>query len=66
MNRLRVCLAFAAAAPAVALFSNPAAAAQRFLASQAKVYAGQKDAAERPWIDLCQMVMASNPFLYVE
>ena len=41
-------------------------AAQRFLAAQAKVYAGQKDAAERAWIDLCQMVMASNAFLYVE
>ncbi|HKI34494.1 MAG TPA: DUF1549 and DUF1553 domain-containing protein [Gemmataceae bacterium] len=42
------------------------AAARRFLAAQAKVYAGEKDAAERTWIDLCQMVLASNAFLYVE
>jgi hypothetical protein len=42
------------------------AAARRFLAAQTKVYAGQKDGAERAWADLCQMVLASNAFLYVE
>jgi hypothetical protein len=42
------------------------AAGRRFLAAQARVYAGKKDAAERTWIDLCQMVLASNAFLYVE
>jgi hypothetical protein len=42
------------------------AAARRFLAAQAKVYAGQKDAVERTWADLCQMILASNAFLYVE
>jgi hypothetical protein len=39
------------------------AAARRFLARQRKVYA---DNAERPWADLCQMILASNAFLYVE
>jgi hypothetical protein len=41
-------------------------AARRFLAAQAAVYAGHKDAAERGWDDLCQMVLASNACLYVE
>jgi hypothetical protein len=42
------------------------AAARRFLAAQGRVYAGQKDEAERSWADLCQMILASNAFLYVE
>jgi hypothetical protein len=42
------------------------AAARRFLEAQATVYAGRKDAPERSWADLCQMVLASNAFLYVE
>jgi hypothetical protein len=41
-------------------------AARRFVSDQIEVYAGQKDAPERAWIDLCQMVLASNGFLYVE
>ena len=41
-------------------------AARRFLAAQAALYAGQPDATERAWTDLCQMVLASNAFLYVE
>jgi hypothetical protein len=41
-------------------------AARRFLAAQAKVYADQKDATGRTWADLCQMILASNAFLYVE
>jgi hypothetical protein len=46
--------------------AEEAAAARRFLAIQAGVYAGQKDAPERTWADLCQMVLASNAFLYLE
>jgi Protein of unknown function (DUF1553)/Protein of unknown function (DUF1549) len=42
------------------------AAAQRFLTVQAQVYAGKKDAAAQTWADLCQMMLASNAFLYVE
>jgi hypothetical protein len=42
------------------------AAARKFLTAQAKVYAGQKDGTERAWSDLCQMVLSSNAFLYVE
>jgi hypothetical protein len=42
------------------------AAAERFLAAQAKEYAGQNDGAERTWTDLCQMLLASNALLYVE
>jgi hypothetical protein len=41
-------------------------AAHRFLAAQRQVYAGQADAEERTWTDLCQMVLASNAFLYVD
>jgi hypothetical protein len=37
-----------------------------FLAKQAAVFAGEKDADLRAWADLCQMVFASNAFLYVE
>jgi len=43
-----------------------AAAARRFLAAQTQVYAGQPDATGRAWTDLCQMVLASNAFLYLE
>jgi hypothetical protein len=42
------------------------AAAERFLAAQAKEYAGQNDGAERTWTDLCQMLLACNALLYVE
>ena len=41
-------------------------ASDRFLTVQRKAYAGAKDGDERAWIDLCQMVLASNAFLYVE
>jgi hypothetical protein len=41
-------------------------AARRFLTAQTKVYAGQSDRDERIWIDLCQMILASNAFLYLE
>src|SRR5205823_4719948 len=42
------------------------AASERFLTAQRKVYADAKDGEERAWTDLCQMVLASNAFLYVE
>jgi hypothetical protein len=40
--------------------------AKRFLTAQYQVYSGEKDAAERVWSDFCQMILASNGFLYVE
>jgi hypothetical protein len=42
------------------------AACEKFLAAQREVYAKEKDAADRAWADLCQMLLASNAFLYVE
>jgi hypothetical protein len=42
------------------------AAARRFLAAQSRVYAGQKGETGPAWADLCQMILASNAFLYVE
>jgi hypothetical protein len=39
---------------------------EKFLDVQRAVYAKEKDAADRAWADLCQMVLASNAFLYVE
>jgi hypothetical protein len=41
-------------------------AARRFLATQQHIYNGQKDGELRTWTDLCQMILASNAFLYVE
>jgi hypothetical protein len=46
--------------------ADEAAAADRFLVAQRKVYAEAKDNEQRTWTDLCQMVLASNAFLYVE
>jgi hypothetical protein len=42
------------------------AAARRFLLTQPGKYAGQAEARERAWTDLCQMLLSSNAFLYVE
>src|SRR5262249_8764082 len=42
------------------------AAARRFLEAQRKVYASEKDGDQKVWTDFCQMLMASNAFLYVE
>jgi hypothetical protein len=42
------------------------AAADRFVAEQRKEYGSIQDGEERAWADLCQMVLASNAFLYVE
>jgi hypothetical protein len=41
-------------------------AARRFLAAQHQVYDGRKDGELLSWTDLCQMILASNAFLYVE
>jgi hypothetical protein len=37
-----------------------------FLAEQQSLYAKEKDGERRAWIDLCQMILATNAFLYVE
>lgn len=42
------------------------AAAVRFLATQPRQYEGQAGADDRVWDDLCQMIMASNAFLYID
>jgi hypothetical protein len=39
---------------------------ETFLAKQIALLAGQKDAGTHAWTDLCQMLFASNAFLYVE
>ena len=41
-------------------------AARLFLDDQEREYAGQADARGRAWVDFCQMLLASNEFLYVE
>ncbi|HEX3148009.1 MAG TPA: DUF1549 and DUF1553 domain-containing protein [Gemmataceae bacterium] len=41
-------------------------ACESFLSAQRSVYAKEKDGDERAWADLCQMLLASNRFLYVE
>jgi hypothetical protein len=41
-------------------------ACEKFLTAQRAVYAREKDPADRAWADLCQMLLASNAFLYVE
>ncbi|MBN9117974.1 MAG: DUF1553 domain-containing protein [Planctomycetes bacterium] len=42
------------------------AACEKFLGKQRGAYANEKDADARAWADLCQIVLASNAFLYVE
>jgi hypothetical protein len=41
-------------------------ACEKFLAAQRTLYAKEKAPDERAWTDLCQMLFASNSFLYVE
>jgi hypothetical protein len=38
----------------------------QFVTMQAKHYEGQADAEQNAWTDFCQMLLASNAFLYVE
>lgn len=42
------------------------AAAEAFLQAQPARYGDAADARDRAWIDFCQMLLASNAFLYVE
>ena len=39
---------------------------KRFLAAQHQVRSKEKDGEQRAWIDFCQMLLASNSFIYVE
>jgi hypothetical protein len=41
-------------------------AAKSFIKEQRVIYQGQPDAAVRIWTDFCQMLLASNAFLYVD
>ncbi len=41
-------------------------AARRFLAEQRVQYAKEKDGDQKAWTDFCQMILASNAFMYVE
>ena len=41
-------------------------AAERFLETQRTLYKQEKDGDRRVWTDFCQMLLASNAFLYVE
>jgi hypothetical protein len=61
----RVMLAFRLACGRAAS-EEELAACSRFLAKQRAVYAKENNAEERTWADLCQMILASNAFLYVE
>ena len=42
------------------------AAAAEFLATQGREYDGKPQADENVWTDFCQMLFASNAFLYVD
>jgi len=42
------------------------AACEKFLDRLREVYVSEKDADARAWTDLCQSILASNAFLYVE
>ncbi|MFO0947368.1 MAG: DUF1553 domain-containing protein [Planctomycetota bacterium] len=41
-------------------------ASRQFVVQQETVYSGKEDAQRRAWNDFCQMLLASNAFLYVE
>jgi hypothetical protein len=41
-------------------------ASKQFVASQRAAYEKEKDCEHRVWADFCQMLLASNAFLYVE
>jgi Protein of unknown function (DUF1553)/Protein of unknown function (DUF1549) len=57
-------------AAAAAFSREPTAVEQRsslrFLEGQAATYGNEKNPRERAWNDFCQMLLASNAFLYVE
>jgi len=62
-RRLDLSFAITCGRPPVA---DERAACERFLAAQRSVYAKEKEPDGRAWADLCQMLLASNSFLYVE
>jgi hypothetical protein len=47
-------------------FEDERTLCEKFLEKQRAVFAREKDADMRAWADLCQMLFASNAFLYVE
>ena len=64
-NEKKLNAAFRLVAGRVPLAEERVACA-KFLAAQQTVYAKEKDTANRAWVDLCQMLLASNGFLYLE
>ena len=42
------------------------AAAKEFLHEQRSIYTDRPDSAVNVWTELCQMLLASNAFLYVD
>jgi hypothetical protein len=62
-QRLTLAFRLACGRPALA---EEVLACERFLDKQRQVYGREKDTDERAWADLCQMILASNAFLYVE
>jgi hypothetical protein len=46
--------------------TNEQAAAAAFLEAQQQTYAEREDRTAQSWTDLCQMLLASNAFLYLE
>lgn len=46
--------------------SEELAAVTEFLDTQVREYEGAEDARKRAWVDLCQMLLAGNAFLYLE
>ena len=61
----RLDLAFTLACGRVPL-EDERAACEKFFNDQRSAYAKEKGADERAWTDLCQMLLASNSFLYME
>jgi hypothetical protein len=47
-------------------YDDERGAAEQFLQSQPSGYAGQQDASRQALVDFCQMLLASNSFLYLE
>jgi hypothetical protein len=62
-KRLELAFTLATARPPL---ESERAACEKFLAAQRSAYAKEKDVDARAWTDLCQMLLASNAFLYVE
>ena len=63
MKRLALAFRLACGRPPL---KDEVAACETFLGKQREAYAKDKDGDSRAWADLCQMLFASNAFLYVE